>query len=373
VLRGDVGEAPAELFAAGVGGLDELFVAEDGEDGPGCGRGEGVSAEGRAVGSGREGDVELSRRRRAPMGKPPPEAFCQGDRVAVDAVVLSAEPPPGSAHARLDLIDEEERPVIVGELPEPRQKPGRRREDAPFAEHRLNEDRGHVGAHGGGGRLEIAVVDVRHAWQGRPEALAVFRVPGDGDGPEGAAVERVFERDDAVAVRLALGEEVAAGELDHRLVGLGAGVAEEGPVKAGHRAELLGEAQVLGVVEVVRDVHEPPRLLGDGRDEAGMSVPERRDGHARGEVEVAAALGVEELGAFSSVKDKGSLAVIAEKTLLAGSEEGLGGLGGPSDRALGRGHSDAHGRDLRRKAAAGNVACPRRPCRERPAPPHEEA
>ena len=68
-------------------------------------------------------------------------------------------------------------------------------------------------------------------------------------------MERV-QRDHHVAARPEL-----AHELDRRLVGLGAGVAEEhGPAQRARR-QALGQRAVRLGVEEVGDVHQPPDLL----------------------------------------------------------------------------------------------------------------
>src|SRR5258708_2970756 len=62
---------------------------------------------------------------------------------------------------------------------------------------------------------------------------------------------------------------MAARELEHRLVRLRARVAEEGAVVARDAAELVGQADVLVVVEVVGGVEHAPGLRGDRGGGAG--------------------------------------------------------------------------------------------------------
>ncbi len=119
----------------------------------------------------------------------------------------------------------------------------------------------------------------------RLEGGPLRRLAGDGERAERAAVERAFEREHAgLAGRLAR-------VLERGLVRLGAGIAEE-RLRA---AEAVGEDRGqlggrLARIEVGR-VPEPVELRVRGRERRRMAVPERDDGDAGGEVEIAAPVG----------------------------------------------------------------------------------
>jgi hypothetical protein len=81
---------------------------------------------------------------------------------------------------------------------------------------------------------------VDHAGEERLEALLVLGLPGGGDGGEGAAVEAGLEADELEAPVLTARVLRLPCELEQRLVGLRAGVAEEGPVEPGERGQQLG-------------------------------------------------------------------------------------------------------------------------------------
>ena len=66
------------------------------------------------------------------------------DDVRLDVPVLDGEEPAGPSEARLDLVGDEQDPVLPGDLPEARQEPRRRDDVAALAEHRLDDDRGHL-------------------------------------------------------------------------------------------------------------------------------------------------------------------------------------------------------------------------------------
>src|SRR5262249_22534374 len=150
-------------------------------------------------------------------------------------------------------------------------------------------------------RLEIAVLDVHDAFD-LSEALSVLRRPGHRERAHRAAVERVVVGDDARA-RLAFRVEPSPRELEERLVRLRAGVAEEGAVEAASLAELLREEDVLLVVEIVGDVNELRRLLGDGRRQAWMRMPDGAHRDARAEVEPPPPFDVEDLASLSARED----------------------------------------------------------------------
>src|SRR5204862_4965066 len=112
------------------------------------------------------------------------------------------------------------------ELADPRQVPARRRENAGLALDRL-EHHG-AGLRGGGGLQgrRVAVLEEAEAFGERAEPLLVFRLAGGRERAEGAAMEGVVEAEDLDPLRVAVGDVEVARELDHRLVRLGAAVAE---------------------------------------------------------------------------------------------------------------------------------------------------
>ena len=90
--------------------------------------------------------------------------------------------------------------------------------------------------------------------------------------------------------------------------------------------ELVGEEDVLLVVEVVRDVHHLPRLFGKRGGELGMRVPHRADRDAGAEVEPTASVDVEDLATFGAGHHDRSGLVVRVEAFLGESEE-LGALG----------------------------------------------
>ena len=106
---------------------------------------------------------------------------------------------------------------------------------------------------------------------------------GGGQGGEGAAVEGVDQSDDLGGAPLF---PVFAGHLDSALVGLGAGVAEEGLAHARGLAQRLGQGGVLRAVVVVAQVLDLPGLLRYGGGPLRVAVAQGVDPDAGGEVDV---------------------------------------------------------------------------------------
>ena len=78
----------------------------------------------------------------AESGRPLAIALAMHDDVRHDPGVLEGPHPPGPPVAALDLVGDEQDPVLVAERPEPAQERRRRRAVAALALDRLDEDRG---------------------------------------------------------------------------------------------------------------------------------------------------------------------------------------------------------------------------------------
>ena len=91
----------------------------------------------------------------------------------------------------------------------------------------------------------------------RSEALAVFRLAGDAERAQRAAVKAVFERDDLDAIGLLRHDGlIAARQLERGLVGLGPRVAEEHAARERAPGQRLGERELRLDVIQVRDVQQ---------------------------------------------------------------------------------------------------------------------
>src|SRR3546814_13657814 len=98
---------------------------------------------------------------------------------------------------------------------------------AALALHRLDQDRRGVVGDGGAHFVEVAEGNVAEALDAWAETFAIGLLVGRRQHAEGTAVEGMRHADDAVAVRLAVGEVAAALDIGGHLPSLDPGVAEE--------------------------------------------------------------------------------------------------------------------------------------------------
>ena len=134
--------ARAELIAALRRIRDEVGPLDLGEDRTGDRGAEGVAAERRAVGAGveelargAEGDERADREAAA-------DALGDRDRVGGDALVLEGEPLPRAPGAGLDLVDDQQRAVPLGDFARRAEEPLGQREHPGLALDGLDEERG---------------------------------------------------------------------------------------------------------------------------------------------------------------------------------------------------------------------------------------
>ena len=154
------------------------------------------------------------------------QALGDGDDVgdAVDRVgdegVLVGEPGAGAPDAGLDLVEPQQGAVLAGDLTRPGEVVVRGGDHARLPLERLEDDgRGLVGD-GSGQRIGVAVGHERDVARQRLERLAVGLLGGQRERAHRAAVEGALGGDH-------VGAAGASGQLEGRLVGLGAGVGEE--------------------------------------------------------------------------------------------------------------------------------------------------
>ena len=161
-----------------------------GEHGAGDGGAEGVAAEGRAV---RAGVEELARRaegdERADR-EPAADALRDRDRVGGDAGVLEGEPLPRAPGAGLDLVDDQQRAVALGQLARRLEVALGQVDDAGLALDGLDEQRRDPVVDGRLERLDRRV-DELDARRHRQERLLHVRLAGERERAHRAAVERV--------------------------------------------------------------------------------------------------------------------------------------------------------------------------------------
>ena len=211
--------------------------------------------------------------------------------VGLDPPVLRRQKAPGPPHAGLDLVGDQQGAVRAAQ-------PGRRRQIVvvrnidPLALDRLDHECGDV-APGERPleRLEIIERDARAVADERSEAGAKVLIAAQGHGAVGQAVEGV------VAVQDGRAAGRGAAELDRRLRGFGAGVAEEQLRQPRHVAgEALGEqAGEQGHVELHQAGELAAQHLLERAGHGRMVAPEREHAEPAQQIEIALAVGVEQM------------------------------------------------------------------------------
>ena len=133
--------------------------------------------------------------------------------------------------------------------------------------------------------LEVAERQHRRPVGQRLEAVAQLVLVGHRDRRHRPPVEGVGEGQNAVFLRAAGGEVVAAAGLDRALQRLRPRIGEEHRVGEGPRHQPLGGALLVRRAVQVADMHQLGRLLLDRADQVRVAVPERVDRDAAGEIE----------------------------------------------------------------------------------------
>ena len=128
----------------------------------------------------------------------------------------------GPADAALDLVEDEQQPVLVAKLAQPLQRLRGERPDAAFALYRLDKDRSGFGRDRLRRSIKIVEQHLVEAVDLRPEAFEILVLAAGCDGRKRAAVEGALESDGAIALRIAGHKVIAARGLDRAFQRLGA-------------------------------------------------------------------------------------------------------------------------------------------------------
>ena len=215
-------------------------------------------------------------------------ALGEGDHVGHDAVALGGERRAEAPEAGDDLVEDQQDAVFVADLAQALEIALGRRQDAGRARHRLDDHRGdgrgvvqgddaleRVGEMAApfrlalGERLMLAVIGRRQmidAGEQRAEELAVVDHAADRDAAEADAVIAALAADQALARALSAHVVVGERDLERRVDGFGARIAEEHVIEIARRE--LGDArgelerQRMGELEGRREIELAPPGAG---------------------------------------------------------------------------------------------------------------
>ncbi len=267
-----------------------------------------IAAEGRAVRTGRHAGGGLGGGQHRADRKAAAERLRQRHHVRRHADALVGEEIAGAAHAGLHLVERQQQAVLVTELAQRFEEGLWRGAHAALALHRLDQDTRGVRPDRLLHRFEIAMRHLVEAVHWRAKAFEIFGGAGGGERAERAAVKRALEGDKPITLGMPLGELIAAHDLDHAFHRLGAGIAEEHQVGKALLAEPRGKLVAIRALEQVRHVPEFCRLFLQRLDQVRMAMTQRVHRDARGEVEIALAIGCGQpaaLAAFEAEIDPG--------------------------------------------------------------------
>ena len=258
-----------DRFSHGGNMIDEVAVVELIEDRERRGSRHRVTAECRAVLSGREQFRRGTRGDGRPDGQPAAEALGESHDVGHDPSGLVCEKRSGTTDSRLNLVEDEQCAVLGGQPARVREVVRRRNDDTGFSEDRLENHRRGLRRHGGGQGLDVAEGHEVDPCGHRFERCALGRLTGHGERTHGASVKCLVRGHD-------LRPAGESGQLECRLVGFGSGVAEEHPAGLPELVEkTLGEFDDPRVDVQIRDVAQSVELLGHRCHDRGMRVTER--------------------------------------------------------------------------------------------------
>ena len=221
------------------------------------------------------------------------------------------------AHAALDLIKDQEDPLLVAEGTQPLEKVLRRGHQAALALDGLNDDR--AGLVGIKGLDAVQVIETRelNVAGHLAEGLAVMGIARDRQGPVGPAVEGILHGDDLVAPAPVLEEGVLHGGLESSLDRLRAAVGKEDPVHAGGLLHPGRRPDRGLIVEIVGCVQNLVDLGLEGIIVGPVAVAQGKDGDPGHEVQVFFAVHIIEIHALAPVQDD-LVAVIGVEQVLLG-------------------------------------------------------
>ena len=207
--------------------------------------------------------------------------------------MLVTEPGSGPPHAALHFVAQQQPAVVVAQATQSALIADVGDMDTAFALHDLKHHGDDILVVLGDRAYRLEVV-VRHAHESRDERFEAglrLTIAGGRQGRHGAPVEGLLHDDDRRIVDTLL-MPIEARQLDRRLVGFAAGVAEKDFVHAGQGGQFGRQLLLLRHAIKIGRMQQTTGLGGNCGDQLGVIVTERGDGDSRQGVEVDLALGV---------------------------------------------------------------------------------
>ena len=211
-----------------------------------------------------------------PGGNPTGQGLGAGQDVGLgsNAELLIGEPVPGSPHAGLNLVQNQQDSALVAEPAQAGKVLRAGNVHAPLALNRLDQHCGGLVVKNPGDSLEVVVRHVHEPRHHRLEPQVVLGLGSCRQCGESPAVEASFHRDNLVS---AMDMSMSPRQLDRRLVGLGAAVAEEALAGVEMRTDrplrkCLGKRSLRFHVPGIGHVDELPDLFPNRGDDPGRAM-----------------------------------------------------------------------------------------------------
>ena len=204
-----------------------------------------------------------------------------------------AEPLAGARHAALHFVADQQPAQFVAQLAQAFLELKRREVDAALALNDLQHHGDNILVVFGDHPDRVEVV-IRHADETRNQRLEAglrLAVAGGRKRRHRPPMERFFHDDDGWRVD-ALLVTVITRQLDCRLVGFTAGVAEENLLHPGEFGQPVGQLFLFADAVKVRGMQQAPGLRRNRRDQPGMAVTERQHGNPGQRIQILLALGI---------------------------------------------------------------------------------
>ena len=306
----------AQLGAARFGVGEQIFALDDAQRSQPSRRTKRVAGERGAVRTWGEQRSKLATEsnhaaHRETSGNP----LGERDHIRRDAArqvfALEGEPCAGTTDARLHLIENQQRTVLVAQLTRLLDELRADRPHAGFALNKLHNHGGDRGLIALSARLERGLqrlgvtrfdeLDIRHQ---RLERFTNGRLIRGGQRAERAPMESVDQRDNT---RRTVGRQrtpIQLGELQRRLIAFSPGIAEihaRALGRAGKFKEFGGQLDLRLGSEIVAHMGDFRGLFAHGFHPRGVRIAERVDGDAAEEVEIAVAVHVPNMRAFAVI------------------------------------------------------------------------
>ena len=200
---------------------------------------------------------------------------------------LVGEEAPSTPDSGLNLVEDEQELAPVTDFAQAPEESERDHPHAALTLDGLDHNGGALRPDRGLNSGEVAHRDLVESLDLGPEPFKVFLLAAGGDGGERAAVKSALERQDAIALRMAVDPLAPARHLDRRLVGLSARIGEEHEIGEGRIRQTAGKPFAFRILVQVRDVPELRALTGQRLHHMGMGVSDRGHRNAGAEVEIA--------------------------------------------------------------------------------------